>query len=86
MAPPECAVDWRAGLRFYLDLEAVKSAVLDTVRWGRLIAGSPDGGERGRLVEELAAKLGRAVPHWYGARAQPPSAAEVEAAVGRWSG
>ncbi|MFF4448240.1 aminoglycoside phosphotransferase family protein [Streptomyces sp. NPDC001502] len=63
-APEECLTGWQADLDFYLAYEATKSAVVDTVRWGRLIADTDDENERRRLCGELADKLTAAHPHW----------------------
>ncbi|MGW7329461.1 aminoglycoside phosphotransferase family protein [Streptomyces sp. NPDC054840] len=82
-APDECREGWQAGLDFYLDYEAMKSAVVDTVRWGRRIAGTDDAGERRRLCLELAAKLGAARPHWSADAPAVTGPREIEAAVDR---
>ncbi|MEU6213558.1 aminoglycoside phosphotransferase family protein [Streptomyces sp. NPDC047023] len=82
-APDECRVGWRADLDFYLGYEAMKSAVVDTVRWGHRIAETDDADERGRLSRELAGKLAAAQPHW---NADAPVLTEpgtIEAAVTR---
>ncbi|WP_369143320.1 aminoglycoside phosphotransferase family protein [Streptomyces sp. R44] len=77
--PFECRTDWQSGLAFYLAYEEMKSAVVDTVRWGRRIAEAPAPEERRRLARELRAKLVAAHPHWEGGA--PPSVAETEEAA-----
>ena len=83
-APPECRRDRRAGLAFYLSYEEMKSAVVDTVRWGHRIADAAAAGQRRRLAEELRAKLVTASPHWDGG--PPPMAADIEDAATAWLG
>ncbi|MFJ4780250.1 aminoglycoside phosphotransferase family protein [Streptomyces sp. NPDC088762] len=82
-APDECRTGRRAGLDFYLAFEAVKSAVVDTVRWGRRIAGADDAVERERLCLELAGKLAAARRHWGAGSPPVPGPREIEAAVRR---
>ncbi len=82
-APDECREGWRDDLDFYLGYEAMKSAVVDTVRWGRRIAGTDDADERRRLCLELAGKLTAARPHWKAAAPTVTEPGEIEAAVGR---
>ncbi|MCX5587905.1 aminoglycoside phosphotransferase family protein [Streptomyces erythrochromogenes] len=82
-APDECRNGWRADLDFYLDYEAMKSAVVDTVRWGRRIAGTGDADERRRLSLELAGKLAAAQPHWSADAPTATEPGEIEAAVCR---
>ncbi|MEU6984385.1 phosphotransferase [Streptomyces sp. NPDC046324] len=84
VAPPECRRDWHAGLAFYRSYEEMKSAVVDTVRWGRRITEARTAGERRRLAEELRAKLVTASPHWGGG--PPPSAGRIEDAALTWLG
>lgn len=81
-APAQCRTAWRPDLEFYLAYEAMKSAVADTVRWGRRIAQAPGARERRALAEELRAKLVAASPHWDGGR--PPAAPEIESAAAYW--
>ncbi|WP_175439094.1 phosphotransferase family protein [Streptomyces vilmorinianum] len=78
-APAVCRTGWRADLEFYLAYEAMKSAVVDTVRWGRRIALAPTARERRALAEELRAKLVVASPHWDGG--PPPAVPEIEEAA-----
>ncbi|WP_369380795.1 aminoglycoside phosphotransferase family protein [Streptomyces sp. cg36] len=82
-APAGCREGWRADLAHYLAFEAVKSAVVDTVRWGRRIARAGETGERARLARELAAKLAAARLHWEGGRPSGPEPGEIEEAVVR---
>ncbi|WP_405981585.1 aminoglycoside phosphotransferase family protein [Streptomyces sp. NBC_00158] len=85
-APEECRAGWRPDLGHYLAFESVKSAVVDTVRWGRRIAGAEGAGERRRLAEELAAKLAAARPHWEAGARSGPEPRDIEQAVDRWVG
>ncbi|MEW1546464.1 phosphotransferase family protein [Streptomyces tsukubensis] len=81
-APAECRLGWQDDLEFYLAYEETKSAVVDTVRWGRRIALAPTAHERLTLAGELRHKLIRASPHWD--RAWSPQAPEiVDAALHR---
>ncbi|MGY3204757.1 aminoglycoside phosphotransferase family protein [Streptomyces sp. TE5632] len=75
-APADCRVGSSAGLDFYLAYEEMKSALVDTVRWGRRIVAAPTGRERRALAKELRAKLLAASPHWDAGL--PPEAAEIE--------
>ncbi|MEU7035931.1 aminoglycoside phosphotransferase family protein [Streptomyces sp. NPDC046237] len=84
VASPECRRGWRAGLAFYLSYEEMKSAVVDTVRWGLRITEAATARERRRLAEELRAKLVAASPHWGGGA--PPAAADIEDAAMAWLG
>ncbi|RST01427.1 aminoglycoside phosphotransferase family protein [Streptomyces sp. WAC07149] len=83
-APEDCREGWRPDLGHYLAFEAVKSAVVDTVRWGRRIARAADAGERRGLAVELAAKLAAARPHWEAGARKGPEPREIEEAVQRW--
>ncbi|MBP2051435.1 aminoglycoside phosphotransferase (APT) family kinase protein [Streptomyces griseochromogenes] len=75
-APADCRAGAPAGLGFYLAYEEMKSALVDTVRWGRRIVEAPAGRERQALAAELRTKLLAARPHW---DAGPlPEAAEIE--------
>ncbi|MEU9006417.1 aminoglycoside phosphotransferase family protein [Streptomyces sp. NPDC048551] len=82
-ASQECRRGWSSDLDHYLAFEAVKSAVVDTVRWGRGIARAGDAGERARLAGELAAKLAAARPHWEAGDRPLPEPREIEEAVAR---
>ncbi|MFG2488130.1 aminoglycoside phosphotransferase family protein [Streptomyces virginiae] len=82
-APEECRDGWRADVDFYLGYEVMKSAVVDTVRWGRRIAGTDDADERSRLSLELAGKLAAARPHWDADGPTMKEPREIEAAVVR---
>lgn len=56
---------WEEDLTAYLAHERVKSAIVDTVRYTRLIwDGGLPGGEEDHLVEKLAAKLNAASAVW----------------------
>lgn len=83
-APADCRAGASAGLTFYLGCEEIKSALVDTVRWGRRIAAAGAGRERRVLAEELHAKLSAASPHWDAGL--PPEVAEIEDAVLRLLG
>ncbi|MFB7590645.1 aminoglycoside phosphotransferase family protein [Streptomyces sp. NPDC056169] len=83
-APAECRRAWQPGLAFYLAYEEMKSAVVDTVRWGRRIARAETAPERRGLAEELRAKLVAAYPQWGGG--PPPPVAEIEDAATVWLG
>ncbi len=80
-APADCRPGLRPDLDYYLAYEAVKSAVVDTVRWGRRIAAEPDPDARHALARELAGKLAAARPHWAAGPAPAPSPDDVLAAV-----
>lgn len=82
-APEECRTGWQAALDFYLGYEAMKSAVVDTVRWGRRIAGTDDAAERRVLCGELADKLAAAGPHWNAETPPVTEPDEIGAAVDR---
>lgn len=83
-APEECRINWRVDLDYYLAYEAVKSAVVDTVRWGRRIATAQDAPGRKALSTELAGKLAAAAPHWAAEGVPPvPEPEEIEDAVAR---
>ncbi|MER7106360.1 phosphotransferase family protein [Streptomyces sp. NPDC000229] len=82
-APPECREQWHEALDYYLAYEAVKSAIVDTVRWGRRIAAAQNDQARATLSRELASKLTAAHPHWPAESASPPTPDEVQAAVDR---
>lgn len=83
-APGECRARWRDDLDYYLAYEAVKSAVVDTVRWGRRIAEAGNAEERQTLCRELAGKLAAARAHWSAAAPCVLEPEEIGAAVGRW--
>ncbi|MER5864668.1 aminoglycoside phosphotransferase family protein [Kitasatospora sp. NPDC002040] len=83
-APPECSRQWRSALDYYLAFEAVKSAVVDTVRWSHRIAGAAAGPERSALARELADKIATAAPHWDSGAPGTPGPREVEAVVDHW--
>ncbi|MDI2130892.1 phosphotransferase [Yinghuangia seranimata] len=84
VAPQECLAGWRTALEFYAAYEEMKSAVVDTVRWGRRIGEASTTRERARLGEELRVKLAAAAPHWGGVRV--PDGDEVEGAARYWFG
>lgn len=50
--------------RRYIRHERVKSALVDTVRYAKLIAAAVDPGTEGRLVASLTTKLNRARAVW----------------------
>lgn len=75
-APADCRTGASAALDFYLAYEEMKSALVDTVRWGRRIVAAPAGRGRRALAEELRVKLLAAAPHWDAPL--PPEAAEIE--------
>ncbi|MEU9603428.1 aminoglycoside phosphotransferase family protein [Streptomyces sp. NPDC048057] len=79
VAPVDCRAGAPSGLAFYLGCEEMKSALVDTVRWGRRIAAAEVDRERRVLAEELRAKLLAAGAHWDGG--PTPEAAEIEDAV-----
>lgn len=83
-APPECRARRQDDLAYYLAYEAVKSAVVDTVRWGRRIAMAKDNRSRATLSHELATKLAAAHPHWLAECPSPPTPTDVQAAVELW--
>lgn len=83
-APPECREQWREDLDFYLAYQATKSAVVDTVRWGRHIAEERGEGLRRSRAGELAGKLAAARPHWGVAVSGRWDAGEVLSRVDYW--
>lgn len=83
-APPGCAVRWHQDLEYYLAYEAVKSSIVDTVRWGRRIATAPSEEARLTLSRELADKLAAARPHWAGDPAPALAPRDVQAVVEHW--
>jgi aminoglycoside phosphotransferase (APT) family kinase protein/cellobiose-specific phosphotransferase system component IIA len=75
---------WRPDLDVYLAHERVKSAIVDTVRYTKLItAGEITSTRHTELVNKLAAKLAAAQPGWHGQGAPDPAA--TEAAVQHWA-
>ncbi|MFF8829785.1 aminoglycoside phosphotransferase family protein [Streptomyces sp. NPDC015131] len=85
-APRDCRRGLRADLDYYLAHEAVKSAVVDTVRWGRRVAAAPSEAEARSLASELAAKLAAAQPHWADEPTAAPAPENVREAVHRCLG
>ncbi|MEU5235575.1 aminoglycoside phosphotransferase family protein [Streptomyces lydicus] len=85
VAPAACRVGWEEALAFYLAYERMKSAVVDTVRWARLIAAAPTPAERRVFASELADKLRAAQPFWEPGSRSGCSSEDVERAVARWS-
>ncbi len=83
-APADCLAGWVDGLDFYLGYERMKSAVVDTVRWARLIAAATTVEVRGSLAGELAAKYAAARLHWEPAGPVPTTDA-IERAALRWT-
>ncbi|WP_030416982.1 aminoglycoside phosphotransferase family protein [Streptomyces sp. NRRL S-1448] len=86
VAPAECRVGWEDALAFYLAFERMKSAVVDTVRWARLIAAAPTEAERRARAGELADKLRAARPTWPSGPRSDSSPAHIQRAVERWAG
>ncbi|OHV39304.1 MULTISPECIES: phosphotransferase family protein [Pseudofrankia] len=63
--PPEAAVEWTRDLATYLAHERVKSAIVDTVRYTKLIAaGSETPAAEAALLDKLTAKLHAAHAVW----------------------
>ncbi|MFE4261536.1 aminoglycoside phosphotransferase family protein [Streptomyces sp. NPDC056883] len=83
-APADCRAGWRADLDYYAAYEAVKSAVVDTARWGRRIATTQDGVARRTLSRELAEKLAAGCASWSTGTPRVPEPWEIEKAVDRW--
>ncbi|MFZ3550064.1 aminoglycoside phosphotransferase family protein [Streptomyces sp. 4.24] len=83
-APDECRTGWRAALDYYTAYEAVKSAVVDTARWGRRIAETQECEERRALSRELADKLAAGSRHWSAGAPRVPEPREIEKSVDRW--
>ncbi|MFE2525302.1 aminoglycoside phosphotransferase family protein [Streptomyces sp. NPDC059382] len=81
-APDDCRVGWRQDIDYYLAYEAVKSAVVDTIRWGRRISSALDADKRRGLCQELADKIAAAGPHWR-APDPLPTPQRIELAVDR---
>ncbi|WP_328725642.1 aminoglycoside phosphotransferase family protein [Streptomyces sp. NBC_00259] len=83
-APSECRTQWSRDLGYYLAYEAVKSAVVDTIRWGRRIAAEQDREARSTLAGELADKIAAARPHWTAGPRPAPEPSDIESAVEHW--
>lgn len=83
-APAECREGWEDALTFYTAYERMKSAVVDTVRWSRLITSAPTPELRRAFACELADKFAAARQFW-----EPhhtvSSPAEIESATARWA-
>jgi len=63
--PAEAAVGWQADLATYLAHERVKSSVVDTVRYAKLIAaGSESLAAEATLIDKLVTKLRAAHAVW----------------------
>lgn len=63
--PAEASVDWRADLATYLAHERVKSAIVDSVRYAKLIAaGTESSNAEAALVDKLTAKVHAAHAVW----------------------
>ncbi|WP_049806872.1 phosphotransferase family protein [Pseudofrankia inefficax] len=78
--PAGAAVEWRADLATYLAHERVKSAVVDSVRYAKLIAaGTEPPDAEAALVDKLTAKVRTAHAVWKSSRA--PDHATVEGCV-----
>ncbi|MEU0811208.1 aminoglycoside phosphotransferase family protein [Streptomyces sp. NPDC005970] len=84
LAPPECRIEWEEDLPFYRAYERMKSAVVDTVRWARLIASSATSAERRTYSIQLADKLDAARPCWTPVTDAVPSPGDIERAADRW--
>jgi aminoglycoside phosphotransferase (APT) family kinase protein len=84
VAPADCRVGLREDAAYYAAYEEMKSAVVDTVRWGRRIALAATAAERRGLAEELRGKLLRGGPHWGGGMPVRPEG--IERAAVRWLG
>lgn len=81
--PAVAATPWRAELETYLRHERVKSAVVDSVRYAKLLNGGACSPEREReLLGKLGAKLRAAYPVW-GLPVREFDQAELRAAVRR---
>ena len=75
--PAEAAVDWQTDLDTYLAHERVKSAVVDTVRYAKLIAtGAESPDAETALIDKLVTKLQAAHAVWR--TGHPVDRAEVE--------
>ncbi|MFJ9617384.1 phosphotransferase family protein [Streptomyces noursei] len=83
-APADCRPGWVDALAFYLGYERMKSAVVDTVRWARRIAGAATPAARRSLAAELAAKYTAARPYWE-PDAPVPAPDVIERAADRWA-
>jgi len=74
-ADPRLAAGWELDLETYLRHERVKSAVVDSVRYAKLVADGCSPELASTLCVKLAAKLGSAYQVWE--RVGPPEPAEV---------
>jgi hypothetical protein len=81
------AAHWREDLDTYLAHERVKSAIVDTVRYTKLLTQpGPNPDDHADLIDKLTAKL--AAAHTGGAgwpSRTPPDRATVIAAIGAWA-
>ncbi|WP_052863829.1 phosphotransferase family protein [Streptomyces niger] len=84
-APAECRAGWAADVRFYLAYERMKSAVVDTVRWARLISAATTEAERRTFARELGAKFDAARPFWGPDARTASQPADFERAAARWA-
>jgi aminoglycoside phosphotransferase (APT) family kinase protein len=79
------AAHWRPDLAVYLAHERVKSAIVDTVRYTKLLTGGNlDDQRHGELVRKLVDKLNAAYGVWNINQVAEPSG--VSAAIHRWAG
>jgi aminoglycoside phosphotransferase (APT) family kinase protein len=85
--PAPAAVGWQRDLATYLGHERVKSAVVDTVRYAKLIAaGTRTPAAEAALIDKLAGKLRAAHAVWSPGRAgDVPERDAVDRHLRRWS-
>jgi aminoglycoside phosphotransferase (APT) family kinase protein/tetratricopeptide (TPR) repeat protein len=85
--PPEASQNWEADLESYLAHERVKSAIVDTVRYTKIIVGGHAIAQSAaELLRKLSAKLGAAQATggtWPGRT--PPTPDAIQAIIRNWS-
>ena len=85
--PADASEGWEPDLRTYLTHERVKSAIVDTVRYTKVIAsGHASAQGEAELLRKLAGKLGAAQATggtWPGSR--PPTPEEILALMRDWA-
>jgi aminoglycoside phosphotransferase (APT) family kinase protein len=82
--PDEVSQGWEGDLDTYLTHERVKSAIVDTVRYTKIItSGSATAERRAELARKLSGKLGAAMGNWPGSGR--PGEKEIMALIKRWA-
>jgi aminoglycoside phosphotransferase (APT) family kinase protein/cellobiose-specific phosphotransferase system component IIA len=85
--PGQVSEGWESDLEVYLAHERVKSAIVDTIRYAKIIASAPDiAGSHAELVRKLTGKLeaAHATGGDWGART-PPGQGQIMALIRDWA-